>query len=488
MISSAVALQSSRVVQQLGALAATAVLARSVGPSGLGNYAGLLALAVILQALTSLGLEDLVLARGPLSGGDSVSARSLYRATLRIRALCAVALMCLAAAVISFGIFGPWHSSPVAFGAAIAYAGANGLATLGGAIQASRSKAVSSALLDGTWSLSVAGIFGLLHAMDSLTVEHAVVTMVALQLLVDIGYAVSLSRPLNRIPRSHAVHKRDVASFWANGLLSVGIGKNSDVLVMGVVGATAAQTGLYSVAFTVSLLASSFLLQGVGTMSYVALGRVFAAGNGDSTAIAWRVAVLVSSILSLPPLIYCIVNPSAVLRLLAGPDFTAASTATVALCACLILARVLGGGANQSLLFLAGRARTVLGLRSAAVAINLALDAILFKVFGIVGVAAASGIAAILISAAELGACKRILPVKTPATGSLKVILAYSASALTTYALPFPESGLFLIIEASLMISFGTCFLVAMRPLSRADGEFIGKWPRYERALRYLVR
>src|SRR4051794_24162555 len=129
LIRGAALLQAAKVIQQLSALVATIVLARAIGPAGMGQYAALLALAVVVQAATSMGFEDLTMAEGPSLGGDTRAANQMYGGILRARLKVCAALLALGVTgLVAAELAGVAGDRTVEVACAVGYAAANGIA------------------------------------------------------------------------------------------------------------------------------------------------------------------------------------------------------------------------------------------------------------------------------------------------------------------------------------------------------------------------
>jgi O-antigen/teichoic acid export membrane protein len=489
---SAIQLQASKLAQTFLALVASVVLARGAGPAALGGYATLIAFAVLMQGLTSFGFEDLVLARGPLAGCDTDAARSLYRRVLLIRVGVTIVLAAVAAAAATSLIPDPFaHTSALAFGLVIGYGALNSVATLGAAVQAARVRPLSSAVLDTTWSLGVTATYTVLLAVHSLTLTTALATIAGWQAVVDVGYAaIFLGMVFHTGGGAGGApfRARESAGFWLNGLLSIGVGKNSDVLAMNVAGAPSASVGRYSAAYNANLTAASILVQGTGTMLYVGLGRVLADGSRERVAAAWRTTAVLGALLSVPILLYCVIFPRSVLIAVYGSRYAAAGSALAVLAGTGVLVRWLGGGSNQALLFLTRRQHQVLIVRGVCVAINVALDILFYDLFGIVGVAAASGGSGLLITLIEFLLCRRLAAPRVPVGAMLRMTVPYIVSG-SLARLAFGDGGHVWSMLASVCVFLAATPLLALtRPLLASEVPDSAPGPLRRLLLQLTVR
>ncbi len=471
---SAIQLQASKITQTVLAFAASLILARELGPHGTGIYASVLALAVIVQGVASFGFEDLVLARGPRNGGDTPLALGLYRLTLRVRIWATLLLVAVGAGILASGIGDPFGSGEtLTFASAFFYAGLNGIATLGATVQAARLKPGVSAALDTCWSLLVTASYGVLAAVGQLSVETALVATTLAQVVIDLGYMAMLFGLMRSKHRKSLRRKifsqRDSFTFWLNGLLSIGVGKTTDVLAIRGAGAGATDIGLYNSAFNAFQTASQALLQGIGTISYVGFGRAFSREHPDETAAAWRTTVVVAVIVSAPVLMLTAIFSGRILDLLYGPPFAEADSSLTILAACGLASRIIGGGSNQAMLFLAERQYSVLTVRGTMVTINVFLDILLYKQFGLIGVAYASGLCGVAVAGIEFYLSRRIAPIRIPIVTAAKITAPYLVSGLLVRYTFKGDSAISTLSGLALSAILGSSLLVLIRPIAQLD-------------------
>jgi O-antigen/teichoic acid export membrane protein len=480
MIRSAGALQISRMMIAALSLLTGAIIARELGAAGLGQYGALLALAVFIQSVGSVGFEDLVLAAAPKAGAESGASIELYRKTLQLR-IVFFALMSLLGLVVGLlNSSSSTFSSSSALGFALVYAGANGIATLGSIIQAARADALRASVLDAVWAGAVAAGCGLLGAAGALTVEGAIALTSTVQVIVSCVYVWDLRVVLfgsSDRTSAHGVEvlfkARALMMFWLNGLLSFGAGKNVDVLVIGLFGATAQDIGLYSAAFALYVMASQLPMQGIGTMLYVGLGRTYAAGSRSKIALAWRSTVVISIFMTIPCMIFVGAFADSLLGAFYGSDLVEAAPILLLLAAFGVFARIGGGGSNQAILFLESRTHSVLYTRMGFVSLNIILDVLLYKLIGIEGVAVATGVCGLLISITEYLLCRRDLPLQTPWWSGLSISGLFVCSALVAAQVPLSGFWLKSLSFGVLFLSLGCILILLVKPLLKRDFEFI---------------
>jgi O-antigen/teichoic acid export membrane protein len=468
----AVYLQISKLTQVALAFIASIFLARTLGPTGVGQYTTALTFAVLMQGLTSFGLEDLTLARGPLVGGSSSAAYRLYAYAIRIRLLGVILLLCLGGVVLFTNYRLPFDQiPPLDVVWALCYAALNSFATLGAVIQYSQLRAVRPAFLDGVWSVLVTASYGLLVAMGQLNVQRALAATVVAQLSVDLGYlwvlkSVILYSGTKNDGVPSVFRPRDALMFWLNGLLSIGVAKNSDILAMGLARANASAIGLYNAAYNLVQTTGQMLLLGTGNLMYVGMGRKYANSTGPERAADWEATVVGSCLLSLPLLIFTLFFASPTLLLLYGPEFQSAAVPAVILAAFLIGIRVAGGGGSQALLFLAGRQMAVLVIRTLGVTVNIVLDILLYKALRVPGVSIASGGCGVAISIAEHHYGRRVAPIRYPVGATLRLAVPFGLAGLGSSLLFADTRPLIdVLCGSTIMTVVGTFLLFISRPL-----------------------
>ncbi|HWC33191.1 MAG TPA: polysaccharide biosynthesis C-terminal domain-containing protein [Mycobacteriales bacterium] len=461
--------QAARLVQLGLAFVASVIIARTLGPRGAGLYAAVLALVVLAQGLASFGLEDLVLARGPALGVDSSAAREIYAGALRLRLWTGALFLVAAACIALFASRDPLGSGSVwTLASAAAYAGFNGVASLGSVIEAARFRAGSAALLDTTWSVLVTAAFAGLAATSSLTVVHALVATAGTQFAVSVWYLAVL-REVRSSPRP-VVRLRELGPFWLNGLLSIGVGKTADVLAMRAAGAGAKPTGFYSTGYNAFQTGAQSIVEGLGLVSYVGLGRVFGShASRETVASSWRLTALLALLVSSPVLAGLALYPDALITGLYGSPFAPAARVVRILAISAILARTIGGGSSQSLLLVAGRQRTVVRIRGVLVIANVIGDVVLYRALGITGVAISTCVSGFLIGVAELVVARRIAPVRPPLRAAA-VMTSASIAGGWLLSLFVKVDRLVLVVAAVVLagVAHGAA-LLAFKPIRSSD-------------------
>jgi len=468
--------QAAKILQSALGLLTGLILARVLGPAGVGIYASAIAISVLVQVGTSFGLEDLVLNRVPglFSSGRDEQANNVVRTAGRVRTVIASLMIVGATITILAGRGGSegTNLTLAIIGLAVMYAALSSLATLGAAVRAAHFEALRPALLDTGWSFLMLVGVGLMAVNGALTPFRVVVLTVATEATVVIGYFLLVGRDIARPgvtlrPFPH----RAATTFWANGVLAFGIGKSTDLLLIRLSGQPFSAVGRYNAAFSLFSLAGVLLIAAVMTFSQVGLAS--AIGQGDQARIerAWRRAVTLIALVSFPALGFLVVQARVSLVALYGDAFEGATTAVVILALTGLVIRALGGGASQGVLYAKDRQGTSLRIRLGTVTLNVIGDLVLVRLWGIAGVAMATGGCGVLAIILEYRAARRVVRLPHPSRTVAVLGCGTALACAVVYPAPgWPGSALLTLLVHGVL--FGVTFYLfqlAVKPLDDHD-------------------
>jgi O-antigen/teichoic acid export membrane protein len=486
---SAVQGQLAKIVQSVLGLILGLFLARTLGPAGVGIYASALALAVLVQMASSLGLEDVMMSRVPglLASERQGEAKDLVHAGAVVRA--ATASVMIAAGAIVMAMWGPGSGarnlSRGVIACAVIYAALNSMASLGAAVKASYSEALRPALLDSAWScLMLSGVVTMAIA-DMLSPFRVIALAAATEAAVVVGYYILVAGAFRgRRAATCLIPKRAAATFWANNLLAFGFGKSTDLLLIRLAGLPFASVGAYSVAFSLFALPSVLLVMGMGTFLQVGLTSAIGASDSDRIERAWRRAIILMALVSIPAMAFVALESRLFIVVLYGNSFNAAQGPCVILAMFGIAIRAIGGGASQGVLYAKGCHRLSLQIRVSCVALNVLGNIVLIRVWGISGVAASTGAFGLLAIVLEYRCARRILRLPHPARNVWSITCGSAVACALTYAAPeWPGSDIQALAGHALI--FLTTFYVFQwfcKPLS-SDRGLVASVPAVVRVL-----
>ncbi len=237
-----------------------------------------------------------------------------------------------------------------------------------------------------------------------------------------------------------------------------------------------AQIAFFGIAFEMGHAAAYLFVAGLGGIGLAVMSAAYAQRQREHLAVAWRTITKLQVLLAVPLLAFCIPYASPITRLLYGQNYASAGPLLALFLALNTLARLCGGGAHEAALYVLGRQRWVVVIRSASLGILITADALLIPRFGVAGALVAVGLAQLAAEVAELALARLWVARPFPLSFVLRVALALApALALALLWRPTSLAGLLL---AGLIYSL--IFLVALRlarPLDTEDAALLQHVP-----------
>ncbi|HEY7358081.1 MAG TPA: hypothetical protein VH590_16490, partial [Ktedonobacterales bacterium] len=237
-----------------------------------------------------------------------------------------------------------------------------------------------------------------------------------------------------------------------------------------------AQIAFFGIAFEMGHAAAYLFVAGLGGIGLAVMSAAYAQRQPEHLAVAWRAITKLQVLLAVPLLVFCIPYASPITRLLYGQNYAYAGPLLALFLTLNALARLCGGGAHEAALYVLGRQRWVVVIRSASLVILIAADALLIPRFGVAGALVAVGLAQLAAEIVELALARLWVARPFPLSFVLRVALAL-APALAFALLWRPAS-----LAGLLLAGFGysLIFLVALRfarPLDTEDAALLQRVP-----------
>ena len=241
-----------------------------------------------------------------------------------------------------------------------------------------------------------------------------------------------LSRDLFSGPGDHA-DLGEVRSFCGSQavmeVLTFITGKNADIIMLNLLLAGTLQVGYYNIAAALTLAISTMLISGAGDIALTATSMMVQKGEPDQLHRAWRFRIKASLILTVPLMVFAFaIAPSLVATLLSEAYLPAAEVFRVAI-AGQILMSLLGGGAHGDILLTSGHHKTVRTLRIGFGVMNVVLNLMLIPVWGAIGAAAATAVAAVGLVVSEFIVLRKKQPVVLPGRVMISMFAASAAAS-----------------------------------------------------------
>lgn len=467
--------QLARAVEMACAYAASVLAARAFGAVGFGTYSVALSIVTLSYFATSLGLNEVLNVQVPRLAATPGRVAWLLRRLLRLRAAIALAL--------AAGLFlaAPW----------LARAWRN--PALGPVLEA-------GALYAGFYPISLLLEYFLVGRLEVPRVSRVRVTVQALNLVAAaaalrlhlapqalllamggnavLGVAWLLwgaRAALAAVPERFDL--RPMMQFglalWATNLVNFFVGRQADILIIGLFRPGTDQAGAYSAAATLAMLLAGALLMGAEGVSLAAFSEVEARVDRAGLGRLWSLHVKMDVLLSLPLLVFGACFAREIVAVLYGAGFERAAGLLAAYAAVWTGARMLGGGTNMAVLYAMQAPRLPLAIYGASGALNLAGDLALVPWLGAPGAVIATGAAMLGAGIASGLVIRRRTGAFFPWGFALKVLAAAGLGALAALAIPRPRGLAGLLVAAVLLGVVTLVGLRLLRPLGEEDRRLL---------------
>ncbi len=252
------------------------------------------------------------------------------------------------------------------------------------------------------------------------------------------------------------------------------------------------QVGFFSLAFQLGHSAGLLLIAGLSGVGMATMSAAYAGENRSWLAISWRAVLKVQILLSLPLLVFSLLNAQTIIIFLFGQTYADVAPLLQLFLAFNILTQLSGGNVHQAALYVLGRQRIVVILQWAALALTAILGLALIPSLGPLGALVATGVPPVLLNLAQLAliwpALNRGYPLRFAARYTVAMLAPLAAGlAITLFLHPHGLLGLAAggIIFSVLLVGA----LLVIKPLEADDAVLVGKlnsWLR--RVLLLFVR
>ena len=217
---------------------------------------------------------------------------------------------------------------------------------------------------------------------------------------------------------------------WLVNVTNSALGKQMDIVLMTAFSISYVSIGYYNLAYQLSNVVGLLLISGLGGVSVAAMSAALSAGGRERLFSMWRASLMLQILFAVPLQILCLVRADQVVTLLYGAQYAGAIPLFRVFLAFAILGRLIGGGANQSALYVVGRQRMVLIVRWAGFILNAALDIALIPRYGPAGPLIGTGFSQSWVGLVEYLLMRKELPTRYPAEFTRRVVGAASVPAI----------------------------------------------------------
>ncbi len=417
------------------------IITRGLNSEQYGIFAILTSIVSTLLFMFALGLEDaagVVIPRALARGGRGAAGRLIWR-LLGVRLVvmgCIGILLALGLAYV-VPLMERVGVVPRDFDRSVAgYLGLRPVLMaaylVGSAVMALQAAFFSSALrsrmtlLIGGVSQALAIVLTIVALYAGYGIDGIFFVQAAVSWVSVLAYLVALW-PYLRVRTNTAVKDaQDVRKImfpaWLTNVTNGALGKQLDIMLMSAFAIGYAQIGYYNLAYQLVSIVSVLLISGLGGVGMAAMSATFTAGGPRRLASMWRATVMLQLVLAVPLQIMTFVLAGQVVDVLYGPHYLGAAPLLQLYLVASIVGRVIGGGSNQSSLYVVGRQRSVLATRWAGVVINVILDVVFIQMWGPAGAIAATGFSQVWVGIIEYLMLRGQIPTRFPLGFALRVL------------------------------------------------------------------
>ena len=257
-------------------------------------------------------------------------------------------------------------------------------------------------------------------------------------------------------------------ALWLTSFVNFFVGRQADILFIGLFRPGTDQPGAYSAASLLALLLAGALLMGAEGVSLAAFSEVEERVDRAGLGRLWALHVKMDVLLSVPLLVFGGCFAREIVTVLYGAGFERAGGLLAAYAAVWVVARALGGGTNMAVLYAMQSPRLPLVIYAACGAWNLIGDLLLVPRLGAAGAVIATGVAMVGAGLASGIVIRRRTGALAPLGFVLRVMAAAALGTVLALRMPRPPGLLGLIVAA---VVAGVVSIIGLRLLKPFDAE-----------------
>jgi O-antigen/teichoic acid export membrane protein/O-antigen ligase len=480
------------------------IITRGLSPKEFAVYSILSTIVSVLLFLFAFGFEDVATVflprvfslRGQGAAGKLVRRLTIWRLVVMcgVGALVAVGLSSAVPAVQSVGLF-PKHFDQSVAG----FMGLRPLlmgAYLAGSSVVALQTAFFVALLKSRVTLIIGGISQLVivlltlpllrvgFGIDGIFGVQAVVAWVTAAIYMIELVPFLRARAGTTAPAGERGEMGKLMfNAWLTNVTNGALGKQMDIMLMAFFAISLVNIADYNLAYQLGSIVSVILISGLGGVGMASMSAALAAGGRARLASMWSASLMLQILLAVPLQIACFVLADQVIVVVYGPQYAGAASLLRIYLAFSILGRFIGGGANQSALYVISRQRAVLFARWAGLVINVLLDVIFIQVYGPAGALFATGFSQAWVGIIEYLALRPHIPLKFPGDFALRLTFITCVPAIVLLWWT-PEGFLGLVARS---IVFAVLFAIGLVTIKLGNADDLTDMINANPKLRKLV-
>jgi len=256
-------------------------------------------------------------------------------------------------------------------------------------------------------------------------------------------------------------------TIWLINLATFGLGKQSDIILMGVFRIAKAEIGFYQTAFSLCNTLNTLALGGFFGLSF----SMFASAstkNKEVLARAWSIIVKSMVGIMAPGLFFTIIFAGPIITGLYGEAYRPAVILYQVFASFMLFARFLGGKNHMIVLYALEKQKIGFIIRLIIGLFNVAINIFLISHWGALGALIGTGLAGVLTSLTELIIVIRIAKSKYPVKFMIKLLIS-SVIAILPFLFIDPKS-IWLVVTCGIVYYIITAItLWLFKPLDEGD-------------------
>ncbi|MBD3383437.1 oligosaccharide flippase family protein [candidate division KSB1 bacterium] len=262
---------------------------------------------------------------------------------------------------------------------------------------------------------------------------------------------------------------------WLTKFLNYLLGRYSDIFILGLFQVVNEEIAYFNLSFSLTMALFYLFTAGFGGVSLTLFSKAVHEGKLERVQRGWTMILKVIILFCLPVFCFFILHADMIMVLLYSDDFIPAASLFRVFALFYLISILTGAGVNSAVLYAFERQSTVFRLRAIFGTLNILLDLLLIRYWGVMGAIVATGISTVAIIAFELIAVRQSLSIRYPFIFLLKIVLAVGIGLLLISLLISVPTPLLLIIKAFAYFGVVLAGLAMFKPFDRQDFDFIEK-------------
>lgn len=455
---------------------ANIIIARGLGSAEYGVYATLLSSVSLATLFSSLGFEQILNTYIPRMSGKGSDARTAHL-TRRLLILRLLVLMVASLAMVIFSkpLANLMHNSDLAghLKFAILYLIFSNLSLLLRRVLVAQLRMREASLIQVGTSLASL-LLSYVFLRIGYGIQGLILALTLVSILSFLGYLLVSRDQITFQARSFNLSPlyKFGLTLWAIGFVNYALGKQSDILLMGLFVISSSEVGFYNLAFGLTEKLNGLLISGLTGVGLAVFSEAKAEHGLESLAQAWRAVMTVTTVLSFPVLLFFAAHAKSIILTLYSEEYLASVTLFQVFVSFHLLMRLTGGGANSTVMYVMNEEKRDFYLRLVSGVFNLFLALLLIPRYGALGAIVATGSSKLVVTVLEALSARQCAPLLYPFAFVVKVVTS-SVIALGLSLLVPGRSIPSLVAAAVVYGGAIVALLYVLKPLEERDKKLL---------------